>query len=364
MLKKAFPKVKFIEEAWAKEILDKFGFDNISKVFISNKNANLFSESFNGKTIGENFNFANELEAQRKSSDEIKFATGWFKASDGKWRYEITDNEARLKDKLPTKGEKVTTKLKYILDHPKLLELYPQLENAEITITNDNTNSTHGLHYKLGNKHYIVVNTTGDINQTISEILHEVQHAVQLESGLSVGANNNTIYQRKLEVFKDKFGRSPSTDESCTLAIEANREYQSAYGEIEAKATHDNAKQSEQQRIFDSTIEKTIKKYGINKDDITFSSKGDIQYLETSDGTIFGFQKGDEIFFAPSLINADTPKHEVVGHYGINIIDAQSRGGDAKATAVILKGFALLKEPEGKAVLDEVQAIMPMQTYL
>jgi hypothetical protein len=85
-------------------------------------------------------------------------------------------------------------------------------------------------------------------------------------------------------------------------------------------------------------------------------SEGIPLFMRNSKGEIFGFESNGKIFLDETLMNADTPIHEVVGHYGINIIDAQSRAGDAKATAVILKGFALLKEPEGKAVLDEVKA--------
>jgi hypothetical protein len=81
-----------------------------------------------------------------------------------------------------------------------------------------------------------------------------------------------------------------------------------------------------------------------------------VNEIRTTSGNIFGFESNGKIWLDETLMNADTPIHEVVGHYGMNIIDAQSRGGDAKATAIMMKGFALLSEPEGKAVLEEVQA--------
>jgi hypothetical protein len=79
-------------------------------------------------------------------------------------------------------------------------------------------------------------------------------------------------------------------------------------------------------------------------------------FMRTAKGEVFGFQQGSKIFIDPSLINADTPIHEVVGHYGMNIIDAMAKGGDEKAQAIIAKGFSLLQAPEGKAVLDEIKA--------
>jgi hypothetical protein len=95
--------------------------------------------------------------------------------------------------------------------------------------------------------------------------------------------------------------------------------------------------------------------------DITPELKAQVEqglplFMRTAKGEVFGFQQGSKIFIDPSLINADTPIHEVVGHYGMNIIDAMAKGGDEKAQAIIAKGFSLLQAPEGKAVLDEIKA--------
>jgi hypothetical protein len=81
-----------------------------------------------------------------------------------------------------------------------------------------------------------------------------------------------------------------------------------------------------------------------------------VNEMRTSDGNVFGFEYKGRVYLDPSMMNADTPIHEVVGHYGMNIIDAMAKGGDEKAQAVIAKGFSLLQAPEGKAVLDEIKA--------
>jgi hypothetical protein len=81
-----------------------------------------------------------------------------------------------------------------------------------------------------------------------------------------------------------------------------------------------------------------------------------VNEMRTSDGNVFGFEYKGKIFLDETAINADTPIHEVVGHYGMNIIDAMAKGGDEKAQAIIAKGFSLLQAPEGKAVLDEIKA--------
>ncbi len=51
-------------------------------------------------------------------------ASGWFKGPDGKFRYEISDEGMKLKDKDWTFGEKVT--LGDFVDHPELFKAYPE----------------------------------------------------------------------------------------------------------------------------------------------------------------------------------------------------------------------------------------------
>ena len=81
-----------------------------------------------------------------------------------------------------------------------------------------------------------------------------------------------------------------------------------------------------------------------------------VNEMQTASGSIFGFEVNGKIFLDETAMNADTPIHEVIGHYGMNIIDAQAKSGDVRAVSIINKGFDLLKDKEGKAVLEEVQA--------
>lgn len=262
---------------YARAVLEIFEANNLEDIrhsFISNKNANLFSGSFNGKTLADNFNKAVEMDGNGEPSERIKFATGWYKAGDGKWRYEVTDKNAKLKVSLPNKGETIATKLEDILDHPRLFEIYPQLKNTDVIITNNNINSDYGgffiSEHGSNSTPTIHVNTRGEINATVSELIHEVQHNVQAISGLTPGNNNEAILGRLKDEFRSEHGRNPNTNEERKLFIEANREYLGTYGEIEARASQHNIHITENERLFNSTIAGTIKRFEIKPEDVSF----------------------------------------------------------------------------------------------
>ncbi|MEN9549142.1 MAG: hypothetical protein RIR12_1733 [Bacteroidota bacterium] len=191
-------------------------------------------------------------------------------------------------------------------------------------IRNNRQKLNHGSYYASEGKHYINISTNRESDDALLEILHEVQHAIQSESGTAMGADNGAIFDRKLEEFSKEQGRSASANEQRTLADEANREYISTYGEIEAKATQRNSFMSENERIFNSTIEKTIKERGIDKNDITYPIMSDIDFMKTPNGVVYGFQYTDEngkpqIVIDESLLNPNTPIHEMA-HVWVNAI--------------------------------------------
>ncbi len=84
---------------------------------------------------------AKQLDADGKSSEEIRQKTGWHKGYDGKWRFEIDDSMAKLVENPPLKlqgnnddGYYRTAKLGDVLEHSKLFEAYPQLKNVTVII--------------------------------------------------------------------------------------------------------------------------------------------------------------------------------------------------------------------------------------
>ncbi len=161
--------------------------------------------------------------------------------------------------------------------------------------------------------------------------------------------HNTTIEETpKAYVLKDKDGNS-----LASFSKEVGSNYPP--GQVRKQKLLEIARQNPdlREKVTGNSIQHSI--------DITPELKSQVSeglplFMRTKEGQVFGFQKGDKIYLDPSLMNADTPIHEVVGHYGMNIIDAMAKGGDEKAQAVIAKGFSLLQESEGKAVLDEIKA--------
>lgn len=75
-------------------------------------------------------NEARLLERDGAKIDAIREKTGWFKAQDGKWRFEIDDSKAKFKSIDVNKKKKY--KLAEVLDHSELFEAYPQLKDVNI----------------------------------------------------------------------------------------------------------------------------------------------------------------------------------------------------------------------------------------
>ena len=334
---------------YARAVLEIFEANNLEDIrhsFISNKNANLFSGSFNGKTLADNFNKAVEMDGNGEPSERIKFATGWYKAGDGKWRYEVTDKNAKLKVSLPNKGETIATKLEDILDHPRLFEIYPQLKNTDVIITNNNINSDYGgffiSEHGSNSTPTIHVNTRGEINATVSELIHEVQHNVQAISGLTPGNNNEAILGRLKDEFRSEHGRNPNTNEERKLFIEANREYLGTYGEIEARASQHNIHITENERLFNSTIAGTIKRFEIKPEDVSFPkqkieiNKGGnvINFLSTSQGEVYGFVSEGKMYLDPAKLTSELVTEEFT-HIQQQALRLAAKQGDKKAQKIV-----------------------------
>ena len=141
------------------------------------------------------------LESQNVSEDRIWRLTGWYKGTDGHWRFEINDENAKLKD---LHGESVTAlesikpdsdyhwTLNDVLNFPELFAAYPELADVRITRKNgfmDFFGSQQGWFNELTN----VINITQNAKEPLSTLLHEVQHWIQAKEGFAPGGNEDSI---------------------------------------------------------------------------------------------------------------------------------------------------------------------------
>lgn len=156
---------------------------------------------------------AENMLASGMPKENVWRLTGWMRGDDGLWRFEIDDSPAEMLELpsgdavsmqdvtpgidydygTPTMGASdsdgsliyIGAKLDQVLHHPKLFEHYPILR--QIGVFNIPLNGNHWGYFDGFN---IVLNSEKfDEKQTMSTILHEVQHAIQSIEGFTNGAS-------------------------------------------------------------------------------------------------------------------------------------------------------------------------------
>ena len=151
---------------------------------------------------------ARAMDVAGKTSEEIRVLTGWFPGIDGKMRWEIPDQNVKLKDdwiNANTVGD--------LIEHKELFDAYPDISNVNFKfasgrsagITKDGT-----LVLPIAFKYLSVT------EMKLQTILHEIQHLIQSREGFERGGNPESIYekektqieqkQKKLEDIRDRAG--------------------------------------------------------------------------------------------------------------------------------------------------------------
>ncbi|MDP4546475.1 LPD38 domain-containing protein [Marinobacter sp. MDS2] len=138
---------------------------------------------------------ARDMAKDGRPMPAIRRETGWSRGVDGMWRYEISDDQARLLQSVSGKHE--TTMLDTLLDHPKLFAAYPRLANIPVYLDAIAEDGSYGTFvYGRG----ITLNTTRTDEQILSTLLHEIQHAIQDSEGFATGGNSDRDF---VEAIKD-----------------------------------------------------------------------------------------------------------------------------------------------------------------
>jgi hypothetical protein len=141
-----------------------------------------------------NLSEAEKMEKSGYSPKDILKKTGWQKGADGEWKFEVTDNIPFLKDTVrlvkdilykEKDTEVISQKANYFLPE-ELLASYPALK--DITIEFNKFGDETEAYYDSKNK-TISVNIGVYIENTVSTLLHEVQHVIQKIEGFAKGGN-------------------------------------------------------------------------------------------------------------------------------------------------------------------------------
>jgi len=146
---------------------------------------------------------AEDMHAAGAPRAEIWDKTGWFRGEDGKWRFEIPDDKARMNPNVYGSGIPSGRwgKIAGEVWHPELYEAYPDLRNATGMVESRLPGSPAGGSYsapglaRSGEETIHVQAATPADARSIA--LHEMQHAVQEREGFSSGGNPAMFSQGK-----------------------------------------------------------------------------------------------------------------------------------------------------------------------
>lgn len=224
---------------------------------------------------------AKELLDAKRSPEGVRRETGWFKGADNRWRFEISDDEAAFKNKgladpeelkqrfghefEVTQDEKNATlyravfrngspdhlaafgrdpseaidnlvthlarrlnqgvfdiksvkhgdrfSLQNILQHPKLFAAYPHLRALIVDFTGDA--DYRGAYHPESDAITLSIGRTEQ--ETLSTLLHEIQHAIQEREGFARGGNTDSNF---ISSIKDTLSKMGNRAEQKALAWE------------------------------------------------------------------------------------------------------------------------------------------------
>lgn len=187
---------------------------------------------------------------QPGSPEDTHVATGWHRGVDGKWRFEIDDSQAIVDaDGLRIDRQRgVPSELGQILQHPALMEAYPDLAKVKVKINPamSGIGAYHGASNSIEIRPPSEYAKNGD-GSLKSVLLHEIQHAIQNHEGFARGGNATEA--RKMPEFEQTLrqhmqqhdGELPPWDQvkpDHPAAVKAAREvYRRLAGEVEARNT-------------------------------------------------------------------------------------------------------------------------------
>lgn len=131
--------------------------------------------------------------------------TGWFQAEDGQWRREVPDKDMKLTGRLKKGGGPV--RIDEAIDHKKLFEADPDLRCSTVEVK-----SIPGFAGGYDpNKRRIYVEDPNDIKT----IMHEKQHDIQYQHGLTPGTLPETAGSR--EAYLNNTGEREARDVEARL---------------------------------------------------------------------------------------------------------------------------------------------------
>lgn len=127
-----------------------------------------------------------------EDAEKVRKDTGWHQGVDGKWRFEIDDSEARLRNLGDLQDRASSNELGFaiapladVLDHPTLFAAYPELKNAKVRYNSKKWKSGFFSAGANGNPDVFEIS----VEDELPTLLHEIQHGIQNKEGFAKGGS-------------------------------------------------------------------------------------------------------------------------------------------------------------------------------
>lgn len=166
--------------------------------------------------LNDNYNKALIYKKNNIENEQIRRRTGWFQDSKGDWKFELSDDEAKIIKKLEKNN---TYQLNEILDHNDLYEMYPNLKNNKVKFTDfDIRTDENGKKYIKKGRINNITNTISLNNELISKgndavldtLIHEIQHRIQKIEKFTQGTTSAIGFEN----YQNNFGEKEARDTS------------------------------------------------------------------------------------------------------------------------------------------------------
>ena len=191
------------KESKADRILNQYGGKRaLEDVFGRDVSAETISEANKKLAYLE---LAQKLDTNGIDPKRIRLQTGWFKSPlDGKWKYEISDADAKLTqswENLPeSEPFKPETKISVgeVLEHSAAYDLYPDLKDVNIVKRKPITSSVGEKSNLQGwlSDDRMTIYLNPEAKDVLSTLLHEVQHWIQRKEGFARGGSASTVLEK------------------------------------------------------------------------------------------------------------------------------------------------------------------------
>ena len=169
------------------------------------KEPQLSQEAYNS------YNKAKQMAKNKESNEKIYKETGWYKDKvTGKMKFNFSDKDMKIENQNYKVGQEF--KLKDILIHNALFEMYPQLRDYKVKIEDMNSNNTknngrlNGRYNRFTDELTIDINRFNDISNAEGTLIHEIQHAIQKIEGFAGGTS--------IKFGKEKYKNNPGEIEA------------------------------------------------------------------------------------------------------------------------------------------------------